>query len=155
MKKLAQLVEGIEIISVYGMTLPSCKINNIQTDHTKINSEDLYTALIGYGINGHDYISNAIQNGATVIVCSELPDNLVESITYILVNDTYKAISKISANYYENPSEHIKIIGVTGTNGKTSTVTLLYQLYRKLNFKCGLISTICNKINDNEIKPHR
>ena len=151
MKKIAQLVKGIEIISVHGQTLLNCEINNIQTDHKKINSNDLYTALIGYGINGHNYISNAIKKGASVIVCSELPDNLIESITYIIVNDTYKAISKISANYYENPSEHIKVIGVTGTNGKTSTVTLLHQLYRKLNYKCGLISTICNKINDKEL----
>ena len=99
----------------------------------------MFVAIKGYNVDGHNYINSAISLGATVIMCEVLPSSLNGEITYILVSDTKEALAKISSNFFGNPADKLKIIGVTGTNGKTTITTLLFNLFRSLNYNCGLI----------------
>jgi UDP-N-acetylmuramoyl-L-alanyl-D-glutamate--2,6-diaminopimelate ligase len=108
----------------------------------------MFVAIRGTQVDGHRFIPGAIDDGATVIICEELPLELREGITYIAVKNSNQALSTIAANYYGNPAEHMKLVGVTGTNGKTTVTTLLYNLFRSLGYKTGLVSTVVNRIND-------
>ncbi len=110
--------------------------------------EGLFFAIQGTQADGHNFISKAIENGAKAIVCQSLPDTLVENVTYIQVKDSAQACGEMSHNFYGKPSQHLKLIGVTGTNGKTTTTTLLFDLFMKLGYKSALISTIENKIGN-------
>jgi len=102
----------------------------------------LFFAVSGTRIDGHKFIDQAIQNGATAVVCGQLPEKLNEHVTYVQVEDPALAVGIIASNYYDNPTEKLQLIGVTGTNGKTTIATLLYQLFTGLGFKTGLLSTI-------------
>ena len=108
----------------------------------------MFIAIIGVLSDGHNFIQQAIDNGALVILCEKKPDNLVDSITYIIVKDTSHSLSIMSSNFYGNPSSKIKLVGVTGTNGKTTIVNLLYQIFVNCGYQVGLISTIENRIGD-------
>ena len=149
MQHLKALLKGIPYSELKGSK--ELVINKIQFEVKEVGQDDIFFAVIAYGIDGHQFIKNAINSGATVIVCEVLPTDIIESITYIKVKNTLEALALIAANYYGNPTKKIKMIGVTGTNGKTSTVTLLHQTFRKLDYKVGLLSTIVNKVNDVEI----
>lgn len=111
----------------------------------------LFIAVRGVTTDGHQYIAQAISAGATSIVCENLPEEKVENVTYIQVTDSSESLGYIASNFYDSPSEKLKIIAVTGTNGKTTTATLLFQLARQLKYKCGLVSTVVNKIDAQEI----
>ena len=127
-------------------------IQSIHLDSRHCVPGSLFFAVKGTGTDGHLYIDKAIENGAIAIVCESLPEQLADQVTYIRVKESAGAMGQISSNFYENPSAKLILIGVTGTNGKTTTVTLLYQLFIALGYKTGLISTIVNKIG-NEIYP--
>lgn len=121
-------------------------INKIQFDSRKVEKNDLFIALKGTEVNGHDYIEKSIQYGASVVVCEKLPELLSSSVQYIVTKDNKITLAILASNFYHSPSSKIKLVGITGTNGKTSIASLLYQLFSNLNYKVGLISTIENRI---------
>lgn len=123
-------------------------INKIEFDSRKIEKGDLFVAQKGTVHDGHKFIGQVIEQGAAVIVCEDLPDKLNNDVCYIKVTDSNLALAKIAANYFDNPSSRLKLAGVTGTNGKTSIATLLHELFQVSGYKCGLLSTVCNKIGD-------
>ena len=127
------------------------KIHNISFDSRVINNDDIFVAIKGFVSDGHFFIEKAIDNGASVIICEDLPKVLNENLTYVVVKDASFALGVMSANFYDNPSTEIKLIGITGTNGKTTTTTLLHNLITDLGFVAGLISTVVNKIGKTEI----
>ena len=128
------------------------EIRELKIDSKSIQPNDVFIAIKGTNVDGHSFIDTVIQAGARVIVCEQLPENINDTITYIQVEDTRKTAALLACNFYHHPSKKTKLVGVTGTNGKTTIATLLYQLYRKAGFNVGLISTIENKINE-EIIP--
>lgn len=147
--KLKDLLYKTQILDIVGTT--EHDVHAIHFDSRKVKSGDTFVAIIGFQANGHQFIEKAIENGAKVIICSELPSFRDEGITYVKVKDTSIALGIMASNFYNNPSENLKLIGVTGTNGKTTTTTLLYELSEKLGFPAALISTINIKIHKQEI----
>ncbi len=147
---LKEIIYKVAIEAVKGST--DIAINKMDFDSRNIVDNDVFVAIRGTISNGHDYIGKAIELGAIAIVCDTLPENLVAGITYVQVKDTNKALAYMAANYYGNPSEKLKLVGITGTNGKTTIASLLYQLYKKAGFKVGLLSTVKIMIDDVEYK---
>ena len=140
MKLLREILYKVEINSVVGNT--SLSINKIEFDSRLISDGDMYIAITGVNVDGHSFISQAIQNGANCIVCEKTPDIKADGIVYVNVKSSRKALAIISSNYFDNPSSKLNLIGVTGTNGKTTIATLLFDLYTELEIKSGLISTV-------------
>ncbi len=128
------------------------EVNDLQFDSRKIKANDMFFAINGTQSDGHSFIDKCVEMGATVVVCEVLPNTILPNITYIQTDNSAKALAICAANYFNNPSENLTLVGVTGTNGKTTTATLLFQLFRKLGYTVGLISTVQNQIND-EIIP--
>ncbi len=149
MKVLKDILYKVSLISTTGdMEL---RIQNIVFDSRRVIERSVFVAVPGTQVDGHEFIETAIGKGATVIVCEQLPEKLNEGITFVQVINSAKAMGIMAANYFDNPSEKIKVVAVTGTNGKTTTVTLLHQLYMGLGYSTGLLSTVENKINDEVI----
>ena len=147
---LSDLLYNIPLKSVSGKT--DVEITKIEFDSRKIEARTLFVAIPGTQVDGHNFIEKAIETGATAILCEIFPATLSENITYIQVENSAKAMGIAAGNFYGNPSKHLTLVGVTGTNGKTSIATLLFNLFRKLGYKCGLLSTVQNQIED-EIIP--
>ena len=150
MKSLKDILYRVSIVEVVGSTDVAIKM--VQFDSRKVSDNDLFVAQKGVTVNGHLFIAKAIELGAKVIVCEMIPDNLDNRVTYVCVADSNVALAIISSNYFENPSAKLKLIGVTGTNGKTTIATLLYQLFKKAGYKVGLLSTVKILVNDKEYK---
>lgn len=146
---LKTVIQDIEIVEVKGSVNED--ITAILFDSRKSVAGSLFVAIRGTVNDGHNFIGKAIENGCRAVVCEHLPEMLTEGVTYLVVKDSEKAVAELARNFYENPSTKIKLVGVTGTNGKTTVATLLYQLFRQLGHKVGLISTVVYKINDREI----
>ena len=146
MAKLKDILYGVSLTQIVGST--DVETNAIAFDSRKVSPQSLFVAIKGTLSDGHLYIANVIEKGANVIVCEDLPLTFNENVTYVMVQNSAKALGIIAANFYHHPSEKIKLIGITGTNGKTTIATLLYQLFRNLGYKVGLISTVENQIND-------
>ena len=146
MKLLKDILYKVKITKVIGTT--EVRIDTIYLNSLEVKPNSLFIAIKGFTTDGHKYIASAISNGATAIVCQELPLILLDEITYVVVEDSSKATAIIASNFYDNPSNNLTLIGVTGTNGKTSVATLLFKLYEKLGYKVGLLSTVENKIGD-------
>ena len=142
--RLKELLKDVEVLEVCGDS--NIEINNIHFDSRKVREKDMFIALVGTREDGKKYIDSAINNGACIIVSNKKPESLIKEITYVITKDTHDALAIIASNYYNRPSDKLKLIGVTGTNGKTSVVNLLHQLFTFLGYKCGLISTIENVI---------
>ena len=123
-------------------------VTGVNIDSRKVEAGNAFIAVCGTQTDGHRFIDKAIETGATVIVCQQMPDNLVEGITYVQLADTEDAVGKIATVFYGDPTSRLKLIGVTGTNGKTTIATLLFRMFRLMGFKCGLCSTVCNYIED-------
>lgn len=140
MIELKNILYKVTLNAVVGST--SVDINSIHFDSRKIESNDVFVAILGTSFDGHDYINIAISQGAVAIICEKIPDVLEDDVTYIAVDSSSKALAIMASNYYDNPSENLKLIGVTGTNGKTTIASLLYQLFKKAGFKVGLLSTV-------------
>ena len=143
---LQKLLYKVSFVKIVGTT--NIEVADIVFDSRKVKSASLFVALKGTKSDGHDYILQTINSGAKVIVLEDIPSNLDDKITYIKVEDSNFALGIIAANFYDNPSEKIKLIGLTGTNGKTTIVSLLSQLFSIMNVKVGMLSTIQNKIID-------
>ena len=144
--KLEQLIENLKIDRLDGEK--DIEIQQIDFDSRKVQENSLFVAIKGTQVDGHNYIEKAISNGATTIVVEQWPENLKAGITYLQVGNSAKALGILAANFFDHPSSALKLVGVTGTNGKTTTVTLLHQLFQGLGYKSGLLSTIENKIGD-------
>ncbi|MDB5228103.1 MAG: UDP-N-acetylmuramoyl-L-alanyl-D-glutamate--2,6-diaminopimelate ligase [Bacteroidota bacterium] len=149
MKKLNQILENVQPVKIVGNV--EIEINTLQLDSRKVNKQDIFFAIKGTVTDGHTFIPKVIEQGASVIVCEEIPAEINFQITYIQVKDARRASAIIANNYFDHPSEKLQLIGVTGTNGKTSIATLLHEIYTKKNYKAGLLSTIVNKINQDAI----
>ena len=140
MKVLKNILYKVSIESVIGNT--DRPVAALQYDSRNAVKDDVFIAIKGSAFDGHEFISKAISQGVTVVVCQELPVDLVESVTYVVVLNSAKALAIMASNYYGNPSENLKLIGITGTNGKTTIATLLYELFKNAGYKVGLISTV-------------
>ena len=151
--KLEKVTYQLPIIQSVGDL--STDFNNIHFDSRKVEENDMFVAVVGSVSNGHDYIEKAIEKGASVIICETLPEITKGNITYIQVKNSAIALGKIASNFYDNPSQKLKLIGITGTNGKTTTSTLLYELGEALGYPCALISTIDIKIHKETIPSER
>lgn len=149
MKILKDILYKAPIEEVIGYT--SISVNEVCFDSREVKPGCLFVAVTGISFDGHMFIEQSIAKGAKAIVCQAMPQAIESGITYIKVKDSSQALSVIAANFYGNPSEQLKLIGVTGTNGKTTTVTLLFNLFKVLGYKVGLLSTVKNQINDNVI----
>nr|WP_315222189.1 UDP-N-acetylmuramoyl-L-alanyl-D-glutamate--2,6-diaminopimelate ligase [uncultured Flavobacterium sp.] len=150
MKILKDILYKVAIESVTGST--DIAIHKIDFDSRKIEENDLFVAIRGSLSDGHDFIEKAIQLGATAIICDTLPEKLEKGITYIKVQDTNAALAFMAANFFENPSEKLKLVGVTGTNGKTTIASLLFQLFENAGSKVGLLSTVKIMVDKIEYK---
>jgi len=149
MKLLKELLYKSGLTEVYGTT--ESGITEVCFDSRKAKAGALFVATRGTQSDGHRFINDVIEKGCTSIVCEEIPGERKNDVTYVVVKDSAAALSIIAANFFDNPSENLKLVGVTGTNGKTTTTTLLYQLFRKSGNGVGLLSTVKNKINEEEI----
>ena len=141
--KLSKLLNNIKVITILGNR--ETEVKSICFDSREVKDGSLFVALKGETSDGHDFIGKAVESGAIAIVCEVLPSNSLSAII-IQVDDSHKTLGFLASNYYNNPSDKLRLVGITGTNGKTTTVTLLYQLFTKLGYKCGLLSTIANYV---------
>ncbi len=147
---LQDILQNIKIEKSIGNL--SANISNIQFDSRKVESGNLFVATRGTVSDGHSFIPMAIEKGATAILCEEIPSKIVENTTYIEVKDSSEALGLAASTWFDFPSEKLTLIGITGTNGKTTTATLLYKLFKKLGYKVGLISTVQNYIDDEVVE---
>ncbi|TAE38966.1 MAG: UDP-N-acetylmuramoyl-L-alanyl-D-glutamate--2,6-diaminopimelate ligase [Sphingobacteriales bacterium] len=145
MSLLKDILYGVAIEQVIGTT--DMLVNALHFDSREVNQGSVFIAIDGTQTNGHQYINTTINQGAIAIICETLPDKFTDGVTYIKVANSAKALGIIAANFYHNPSQKLKLVGITGTNGKTTVATLLYQLFIALGYKTGLISTVENQIN--------
>ncbi len=145
---LKDILYKVNIEAVKGST--EATINKIEFDSRKVELNDVFVAIRGTISNGHDFIEKALNQGASVIVCDTFPELIVNGVTYILVKDTNLALAFLAANFYDNPSQNLKLVGITGTNGKTTIASLLYQLFKKAGFKVGLLSTVKILVDETE-----
>ncbi|AWI24650.1 UDP-N-acetylmuramoyl-L-alanyl-D-glutamate--2,6-diaminopimelate ligase [Flavobacterium pallidum] len=150
MSTLKDILYRVSIDAVKGST--DVDINAIDFDSRKITENDVFVAIRGTLSNGHDFIEKAINQGAIAVVCDTFPEIIVTGITYVRVKDTNAALAFMADNYYDNPSRNLKLVGITGTNGKTTVASLLYQLFKKAGYKVGLISTVRILVDEVEYK---
>ncbi len=146
---LQDILYKVSIRSVHGNL--GATVNDLQVDSRKVNNGSLFIAVKGVSADGHQFIDSVIEKGAAVVVCETLPQHLKEDVAYVEVENSAIAVGFIAHNFYGQPSEKLKLVGVTGTNGKTTIATVLYKLFTVLDYKCGLISTVQNQVGDTVI----
>jgi UDP-N-acetylmuramoyl-L-alanyl-D-glutamate--2,6-diaminopimelate ligase len=147
---LKDILYKVAIEAVKGST--EIAVKNIDFDSRKIEENDVFIAIRGAVADGHEFIETAIKKGATAIICDTFPENIVAGVTYVQVKDTNRALAFMASNFYGNPSANLKLVGITGTNGKTTIASLLFQLFKKAGYKVGLLSTVKNVVDDVEYK---
>ena len=147
--KLQELLNDIKPIQIIGDV--EKEVTGVNIDSRKIEKGHLFIAMKGTQTDGHAYIAKAIELGATAILLEDMPQQYTEGITYIQVESTEDSVGKVATAFYGNPSHHLILVGVTGTNGKTTIATLLYNMFRRMGHKCGLLSTVCNYIEDKAV----
>ena len=126
-------------------------VTGIQMDSRLVEEGNMFVAVKGTQTDGHAYIDKAIEKGAKVVVCEDMPHNLTPGVTYVSTKDSEDAVGKLATTFYGDPTSKLDLVGVTGTNGKTTIATLLYNMFRKFGYKTGLLSTVCNYIDDEAI----
>ena len=144
MKRVKDIIEGIDA-RVIGSA--ATEVSTLALDSRRVAEGTMFFAVVGTAIDGHAYIASAIEKGAVAIVCQQLPEQLSEGVCYVVVEDTTAVVGTMASNFYDRPSEQLKLVGITGTNGKTTTVTLLYEMFRALGYRVGLLSTVENRID--------
>lgn len=147
--KLSELLKSVSILQIAGPA--ETEITGVNIDSRKIEKGHLFVAIKGTQTDGHKFIAKAIELGATAILCEDMPEEKIESVSYLQVTSTEDVVGQVATNFYGNPSKKLKLVGVTGTNGKTTIATLLYNMFRKFGHRCGLLSTVCNYIEDEAI----
>lgn len=144
MKKLSDILYKVHITATGGTT--GIDVNSVQIDSRKVQQGSLFIAVKGSGVDGHQFIDKAIQSGAIAVVCEVLPAQQEQGVTYVQTTNSAEAAGVIAHNFYDQPTQKLKLVGVTGTNGKTTIATLLYKLFTCLGYDCGLLSTVENQI---------
>lgn len=147
--KLNQLIKDCQPVQIVGEE--GREVKSVQIDSRRVQPGDLFVALRGTQVDGHEYIEKAIGQGATAVVCESLPQHVSEDVTYLVYPDTELAVGPLATACAGNPSQRMKLVGVTGTNGKTTIATVLYNMFRRMGYKCGLCSTVCNYIDGRPI----
>jgi len=148
MKSLKDILYGVGLMAVSGST--NIMVNSVCFDSRKVRKNDVFVAIKGTVTDGHEFIKSAIRSGANTVVCEALPEKMEDDVTYIEVRNGNTALAIMASNFYDNPSKNLKLIGVTGTNGKTTISSLLYQLFKKAGYKVGLLSTIKIIVDEKE-----
>lgn len=149
MRRLKELLTGVNVVKIQGDL--ALEVRRVHFDSRQVGQGDLFVAQRGVSVDGHAFIGKAVANGATAVICEELPAELAVGVTFIVTTDSSFALGIIASNYYDNPSSALKLVGVTGTNGKTTTATLMYELVSFAGDKAGLLSTVCNYIGNEKI----
>ncbi len=149
MKRVQELLDNVRVLEIHNSTNPI--VESLTYDSRAVEQGACFFAVRGTVSDGHSYIASAIERGASTIVCESLPETLMEGISYILVEDSNVAMAHIAAAFYDHPSEELRLVGVTGTNGKTTTATLLYDMFMAMGYKAGLISTVIYRIGERSI----
>lgn len=149
MKTLRDIIYSVPLNQAIGST--DVEISEVCFDSREIKPNALFVAIPGTLVNGHQFITQAVSQGAGAVLCEKLPEQLEQHVCYLKVENAAKALGVIAANFYDNPSSKLKLVGITGTNGKTTIATLLFQLFRELGYKVGLLSTVQNQINEQVI----
>ncbi len=147
--KLTELISRINPTDIVGST--DVEICGINIDSRRIADGHLFVAMRGTQVDGHQFIDKAESQGARAVLCETLPDERKEGVTYVVVASTEDAVGPVATTFYGNPTQRMKLVGVTGTNGKTTVATLLYNMFRQMGHKCGLLSTVCNYIEDEAV----
>lgn len=147
--KLHELLKGVKVLCAEGNA--EAGITGVNIDSRKIKPGDLFIAIRGTQVDGHTFIDKAIANGAVAVLCEKMPQNTEASVAYTQVLNTEDIAGKVITTFYGNPTAKLKLVGVTGTNGKTTIATLLFHIFRRLGYKCGLFSTVCNYIEDEKL----
>jgi UDP-N-acetylmuramoyl-L-alanyl-D-glutamate--2,6-diaminopimelate ligase len=150
MKYLSDIIDGLAFTELQGSA--DIEISAIVFDSRKVIPGSLFVAVKGTMVDGHDYILQAVQDGAVAVICEELPARVTGEVDFLMVANSSIALGIVAANFYDNPSAKLKLVGITGTNGKTTIATLLYKLFRDLGYKCGLLSTVENQVNGTVIE---
>lgn len=147
--KLSDILNKVNVIDIKGDG--NCEVTGINIDSRRIENGHMFVAMRGTQVDGHQFIGKAIELGAKTVVCEKLPESLTDGVTYVQVENCEDVVGQMATNYYGNPSSKLRLVGVTGTNGKTTIATLLYTMFRRFGHKCGLLSTVCNYIEDEAI----
>lgn len=147
--KLSELLQNIKPTKTLGNM--DVDIKGIEIDSRKVARDGLFVAMKGTQVDGHSFIPKALELGAVAVLCEDLPEKCPENVTFVQVTSTEEAVGPVATQFYGNPSTRLKLVGVTGTNGKTTIATLLYNMFRQFGHKCGLLSTVCNYIEDEAI----
>ena len=147
--KLKELLKDIPVIAVVGSE--DIEITGVNIDSRRIKEGHLFVAMKGTQVDGHKFVPKAVELGAKAVLCEDMPEQKAEGVTYVQVESTEDAVGKVATTFHGNPSTKLKLVGVTGTNGKTTIATLLYNMFTKMGHKCGLLSTVCNYIVDEAI----
>ena len=143
--KLSELVQRLKPLKIQGNA--DVNVLGVDIDSRKVQSNHLFIAVRGTQADGHNYIGRAIEAGASAVVCEQIPESAPENVTFVQVDNSEQVVGEIATTFFGRPSEKVKLVGVTGTNGKTTIATTLYNLFRALGYKCGLLSTVCNYID--------
>ncbi len=146
---LTEITGNISVVTTAGDMRKD--ITGINIDSRKVMPGHVFVAMRGTQVDGHKFIPTAIEKGAVAVVCEELPEECAEGVAYVVVESTEAVVGVLATTFYGNPSQKVKLVGVTGTNGKTTIATLLYNMFRRMGHKCGLLSTVCNYIEDEAI----
>lgn len=146
MKQLSQLVKSINVVNVIGDV--NREVEAIVSDSRQAGQSSMFVAVRGVNVDGHQYIPTLSGKGLSAIVCEQLPDEIDENITYLQVENSAIALGQLASQWWDNPSHKLKLVGITGTNGKTTTATLIYEMARLMGYKAGLLSTVCNYVDD-------
>ena len=147
--KLSDIIKNVEVRQIVGDS--DVEILALQLDSRKVEQGSLFFAVKGTAADGHNYIPKAVEAGAKAIVCQTIPENPVDGVTFVMVDNTEQIVGQMATNFFNDPTSRLTLVGVTGTNGKTTIATVLYNMFRALGYKCGLLSTVCNYIDGEAI----
>jgi len=146
--RLTELIEDIDVIRIWGD--PDIEITDVCFDSRRVKAGSLFVAVKGTTVDGHSFIGKSVEDGAKAVICNELPEQRAIGVTYVVVENSSIALGEVASAFYGRPSDHLILVGVTGTNGKTTIATLLYKLFKQRGYKAGLLSTVCNMVDDKE-----
>ena len=147
--KLNEILSKVKPLGIVGNE--EVEITGVNIDSRRIEKGHLFVAIRGTQVDGHSFIEKAVQLGASAVLCEQLPEQKQEGVAYVVVDSTEAAVGPVATMFYDDPTSKLKLVGVTGTNGKTTIATLLYNMFRKFGHKCGLLSTVCNYIEDKAV----
>lgn len=150
MKQLSELLDDVRVLEIENPLNP--EIAGLEYDSRRVEADTCFIAVVGVANDGHSYIDSAIERGAKAIICQKMPERRIEGISYVVVEDSNVAMAAMAATIYDHPSEELRLVGVTGTNGKTTTATLLYDMFTTMGYKVGLISTVVYRIGEQRIE---